>query len=67
MKTIKIISDKLDKHTGLMLDTKGPEIRTHEFDGVVPIQKDSEVKISMTEVLGNAKLFSVSYSNLLND
>ncbi|OIJ44900.1 pyruvate kinase [Rice orange leaf phytoplasma] len=67
MKTIKTISDKLDKHTGLMLDTKGPEIRTHEFDGVVTIQKDSEVKISMTEVLGNAKLFSVSYSNLYNE
>lgn len=67
MKTIKTISDKLDKHTGLMLDTKGPEIRTHEFDGVVTIKKDSEVKISMTEVLGNAKLFSVSYSNLYNE
>jgi pyruvate kinase len=67
MQIIKTISNKLNKHIGLMLDTKGPEIRTHEFDGVVTIKKDSEVRISMIEVLGNTKLFSVNYANLYNE
>ncbi|KND62632.1 pyruvate kinase, partial [Candidatus Phytoplasma phoenicium] len=61
---IRKISKELNTHVGLMLDTKGPEIRTHQFDGLVTITKNSQVTISMQEVLGNSSLFSVTYPHL---
>lgn len=52
----------------IMLDTKGPEIRCHFFlNGSVEILKDSIVRVSMTEVLGTAEKFSVTYEGLFND
>ncbi|CCP88476.1 pyruvate kinase, partial sequence, partial [Candidatus Phytoplasma solani] len=50
-----------------MLDTKGPEIRTHNFVKPVQIEKNSEVRIAFTEVLGTEKKFSISYKELYND
>lgn len=64
---IRKISKELNKHVGLMLDTKGPEIRTHNFEGLVTIENNSQVIISMQEVLGNASLFSVTYPNLYEE
>ena len=66
------ISQRLYKEEGIiipiMLDTKGPEIRTHCFkDGVAHFDTDQEVRISMTEVLGTTEKFSVTYSDLFND
>lgn len=52
----------------IMLDTKGPEIRTHDFDGgSATILDKSLVRISMKEVLGNAEKFSVTFENLYDD
>lgn len=52
----------------LMLDTKGPEIRTHLFkDGKAKFETDSIVRVSMTEVLGDSTHFSVTYPGLYDD
>lgn len=52
----------------ILLDTKGPEIRCHKFEnGSAEIVKDSLVKISMSETLGNAEKFSVTYEGLFDD
>ena len=59
--TIREINKELGTNVATMLDTKGPEIRTHEFDGKVLIKKDSEVIIGFEEVLGNTNRFSVTY------
>ncbi|MFA5692871.1 MAG: pyruvate kinase [Acholeplasmataceae bacterium] len=67
LKTIREINKELNTNVATMLDTKGPEIRTHEFDGKVLIKKDSEVIIGFEEVLGNAKRFSVTYPGLYDD
>ncbi len=65
---IRSISKKVGIPVGIMLDTKGPEIRTHKMaEEVIQLSKGSEVRISMKEVLGTAEKFSVSYDGLIND
>ena len=65
---IRKISKKLNQPIGIMLDTKGPEIRTHKMaEEVIHIQKGDSVRISMAEVEGTAEKFSVSYPGLIND
>src|SRR5690554_2475953 len=70
IKAIREINAEKGTHVAVLLDTKGPEIRTHLFEsGDKPtlIVKDSEVKIYMNEVLGNKNKFSVTYSGLIDD
>ena len=70
IKTTRELNAKLGTNVALMLDTKGPEIRTHLFGGKgekVEIKKGSTVRISMTEVDGNASKFSVTYAGLYDD
>lgn len=66
--TIREVSKKLGKTVAILLDTKGPEIRTHNMkNGVIELVKGSEVIVSMTEVEGTTEKFSVTYDNLIND
>lgn len=52
----------------IMLDTKGPEIRCHLFKGgQAKIIRDSIVRISMEEVLGDETKFSITYPGLFDD
>lgn len=65
---IRRLSEELGEPVGIMLDTKGPEIRTHKMaEEVIQLTKGSEVRISMTEVVGTAEKFSVSYEGLIDD
>lgn len=66
------IARQIEKDTGclipVMLDTKGPEIRTHFFENdSATILKNDIVRISMKEVLGTAKKFSITYPELYDD
>ena len=66
--TIRKVAKRLNKTIGLLLDTKGPEIRTHNMkDGLIVLEKDKEVIVSMDEVEGTPEKFSVTYENLIND
>ncbi|AID42538.1 pyruvate kinase [Staphylococcus xylosus] len=66
--TIREVSKRLGKTVGILLDTKGPEIRTHNMkNGVIELEKGNEVIVSMTEVEGTSDKFSVTYDNLIND
>ncbi|XVL11391.1 pyruvate kinase [Staphylococcus xylosus] len=66
--TIREVSKRLGKTVGILLDTKGPEIRTHNMEnGVIELEKGNEVIVSMTEVEGTSDKFSVTYDNLIND
>ncbi|MBS4761146.1 pyruvate kinase [Carnobacteriaceae bacterium zg-ZUI252] len=56
------------KPCAILLDTKGPEIRTHDMkDGKIELVTGNTVRIAMEEVEGTAERFSVSYPELIND
>ncbi len=52
----------------VMLDTKGPEIRTHDMENnKVELKKGQTLRISMKEVLGNSEKISVTFPKLYDD
>ncbi len=66
--TLRELNKEMDTHVGGLLDTKGPEIRTHHFqDGVAHIKVGQEVAIHMDEILGDKDKFSVNYPELYKD
>lgn len=66
--TIRKVAKRLNKTVAILLDTKGPEIRTHNMkDGIIELEKGKEVIVSMREVEGTPEKFSVTYDNLIND
>lgn len=68
IKNIRKASEKTGKMVSIMLDTKGPEIRTNNMkDGAITLTKGDTVRISMTEVEGTKEKFSVTYADLIND
>lgn len=65
---IREVNKELGTNIGILLDTKGPEIRTHDFEnGEEYLEIGDTVTISMKEVLGTKEKFSISYPNLVND
>ncbi|MER1999573.1 MAG: pyruvate kinase, partial [Lysinibacillus sp.] len=65
---IRDASEKVGKPVGILLDTKGPEIRTHSMEnGELHVVTGQVIDISMTEVVGNENVFSVTYEELIND
>lgn len=65
---VKEIARDIGKPIGLMLDTKGPEVRTGDLKGdKVFLEQDKEVIITTEEIKGDAEQFSVQYKNLPND
>lgn len=68
IKTLREINEELGTNVAILLDTKGPEIRTHEFEnGGVELVKGTTVSIMMDEVLGTAEKFSVTHPTLTED
>lgn len=65
---IKKVRDKLDIPVAIMLDTKGPEIRTGDFkDGTVELVEGQEFTLTTREILGDDKICSITYEGLPND
>lgn len=51
IRSIRKIAKKLEKNIGILLDTKGPEIRTHDMkDGIITLEKGSHVIVSMQKL-----------------
>jgi pyruvate kinase len=63
---VRQISDELKIPVAILLDTKGPEIRTGELVGHHPVtlQKDAMVVVTTREVPGSSECFSISYHDL---
>ena len=66
--TLKTLNKELNSYVASLLDTRGPEVRTHFFkNGKALIQKGSTVSIFMDEILGDETMFSVTYKDLYKD
>lgn len=65
---IRRLSKEENVNVALLLDTKGPEIRTGKFEGgKVHLEQGSEVIIRHDDILGNAHEFSCTYKTLHED
>ena len=68
MDTIKKVRDELDRPIGILLDTKGPEIRTGDFSlPEVQLNAGDKFTITMDEIVGDNARCTVSYKELVND
>ncbi|MTL83892.1 pyruvate kinase, partial [Turicibacter sanguinis] len=68
MDLIREINKEKGTHVAILLDTKGPEIRTHLFEnGGVELVAGQTVRVAMNEVLGTAEKFSITYPGLISD
>lgn len=66
---IRQASQELSIPVAIMLDTKGPEIRTGEIegDGEIELMHDHRITITTEQVAGTAERISVSYPQLVED
>jgi len=65
---IRETAKKLGKHVGILADTKGPEIRTGDFEnGGVDYKKGDIIKVFKNEVLGNKEGFYIIVPELFED
>ncbi|MFJ7744354.1 pyruvate kinase [Peribacillus sp. NPDC097295] len=68
IRNIREAAEKTGKKVAILLDTKGPEIRTNNMEnGSMELTAGNEVTISMQEVLGTPEKFSITYEGLLYD
>ncbi|MBB6445690.1 pyruvate kinase [Bacillus benzoevorans] len=68
IQNIREASKKTGKNIAILLDTKGPEIRTHNMvNGAIELVSGSQSIISMKEVEGTPEKFSVTYEGLIED
>lgn len=66
--TVRKVSEVSGYNLGIMLDTKGPEIRLGEMEnGVVQFSKGDEVKVVREKVVGNKERIHVIVPELFDD
>jgi len=68
MDLVKKVREKLNKPVAILLDTKGPEIRTGNFDQPeVLLEEGQKFTITMKDVMGTKEMCTVSYKGLADD
>ena len=68
IKNIREAARIAGKTVAILLDTKGPEIRTHNMqNGAIDLNAGENIIISMNEVEGTVEKFSVTYPGLIDD
>ncbi len=65
---IKRANEELGVHIATLYDTKGPDLRTCEFDGdYIDLVEGSTIKIVEEDVIGNSERISFNYKGILKD
>ena len=68
MQKLREVNEELGTNVAIMLDTKGPEIRTGNFVGGTTEFKKGQVSvITREDIEGTSDRFTVSYKNLYQD
>jgi pyruvate kinase len=68
IQNIREASKLTGKTVAILLDTKGPEIRTNNMvNGTIELKSGDNIIISMTEVEGTTEKFSITYPGLIDD
>ena len=70
IKNIREVMKKTGKEIGILLDTKGPEIRTGKLEGGKDVLLETGKKVTITtdySFVGNAEKFAVSYPGIVDD
>ncbi|WP_345243496.1 pyruvate kinase [Pontibacillus salipaludis] len=69
IKSIREAAKQTGNTVAILLDTKGPEIRTGKLkEGEIHLEKGSEINVSMDEELeGDENRFAVTYPGLIDD
>ena len=68
MQTMREVNAELGTHCAILLDTKGPEIRTGDFEGGFTEFKKGQVStICVEDIVGTADRFTISYKDLYKD
>lgn len=68
IKNIRLAAKQTGKTVAILLDTKGPEIRTGTLKGgEAELHKNDVVYVSMDQIEGSAERFSVTYPGLIED
>lgn len=68
LERVKKVRAELGLPVALLLDTKGPEIRTGEFEkGKVELKKGQTFVLTTEDVMGNEGMVSITYKNLVKD
>lgn len=66
--TIREASVRSGKQIAILLDTKGPEIRTHDVENdAIQLVQGTKLDIHMEQILGNSERISITYPELLHD
>ncbi len=65
---VKAVRKELGVPVGIMLDTKGPEIRTKTYkDGRIEIVEGQKFTLTTRDVEGDSSIVSITYGGLPND
>lgn len=65
---VRRVAKKLGRYVGILADTKGPEIRTGEFEnGAAMFNKGDIVKVHKEKILGNKEKFHIECDELYDD
>ncbi|KAB7668008.1 pyruvate kinase [Bacillus sp. B1-b2] len=68
IKNIREAAEITGSNIAILLDTKGPEIRTNNMkDGAIELVSGNDIIVSMKEVEGTTEKFSVTYEGLIED
>ncbi|MBC2578080.1 pyruvate kinase [Peptostreptococcus russellii] len=67
MDRTKRIREELNMPIAILLDTKGPEIRTGDFEEAIVLDEGEKFVVTMDDCIGNRERCTVSYKGMIND